>query len=529
MQQIPESEVPKPHLSSFSNNFVPVQPTQGAFFPHQPAVFQQKDYDIQPNARMSFDNFHHGLTQQNYSYPYYQYNQPEMMYDPLLAKKYRFMNENFPKASNYKSDASITETFPHLKDINSTSFDMEQITPDAKFFFMRSSNDDDIHKAIKYERWSSTGPCNTKLSAAYNQYKETRPTEEPQIFFVFSVVNTKNLLGVAKVSSNYNIDDSFAYWLEGDKYKGSFKIKWLFVKDVAFTKIDDPTQEGTALKALKDGSELDLDLGKRILESFTKQDSRPNIFDLFEYMDRREDVVRHLRDNEYQVHSPLTRKPYRNNGYGGGRFMAQGKMNYFNRYNNNNNNNYHNNNNNGVQTNNMQNNTSGTPPNTENGSTTSPDNGDHKVNFQTNYRQQYYNKADGFRTGSKPYYGNYNNNNNSNGNNYQSNSNGNDYPQKPQDLASVFIVKDATVKQGQKKNKQQQKKRSNVNNTNTTSGLNSGSNGFHPGNRRGDDRIDDNFWNAASKLTTKDIPQSDDEDELPPKFVNSLPEPVEQQ
>jgi hypothetical protein len=492
MEATTEIEATKPHLSSFSSNFHPIQAHPGAFYPQQPTTFT-KEYE--PNqARMNFDQFHQGFPQQNF--PFYQFNQSDMMFDPFLAKKYRFINETFPRAKNYKSEASIVEALPHLKDINESKFSLEEITPDAKFFFMRSSNDDDIHKAIKYEKWSSTGPCNTKLSTAYTQYKESRPDEEPQVFFIYSVVNTKNLLGVARVSSNYNIDDTFTYWLEGDKYKGSFKIKWLFVKDVPFGKVEDSNPDGFNLKSLKDGSELPLDVGKSILQAFMKQEARPNIFDIFEYMDRREDVVRHMRDNDFQIHSPMNRKPYR-----GGRFLAQGKMNYFN---------------NRFYQNNM--NTNGNSSTSTNGASTET-----RMNFQNNnFRQnQYYNKTDGaFRTNSRPYY---NNQNNYQSNNGSSNEEG---YQKPQDIASVFIIKD-TKRQGQQKNRQGQKKRqnNNVNNTNTNT---AGANGVSHPNKSKDDKIDDEFWNARPKMSSRDIAVSDDEDSSEdPKFVNN-PEPLKQ-
>jgi len=40
---------------------------------------------------------------------------------------------------------------------------------------------------------------------------------------------------------------------------------------------------------LKDGTEIPVPVGKKILEVFMKHDIRPNIFDAFELMDKRED------------------------------------------------------------------------------------------------------------------------------------------------------------------------------------------------------------------------------------------------
>ena len=56
--------------------------------------------------------------------------------------------------------------------------------------------------------------------------------------FIHSVVKTRNLLGVAKMVSTYNAEDSLGHWLEKEKYQGSFNIKWIFIKDVPFSKID---------------------------------------------------------------------------------------------------------------------------------------------------------------------------------------------------------------------------------------------------------------------------------------------------
>ena len=40
--------------------------------------------------------------------------------------------------------------------------------------------------------------------------------------------------------SNFNPQDSLGHWLEKEKYPGSFNIKWIFIKDVPFSRIDTP-------------------------------------------------------------------------------------------------------------------------------------------------------------------------------------------------------------------------------------------------------------------------------------------------
>ena len=54
---------------------------------------------------------------------------------------------NFPRASNYSNMADIVQVFPHLKYVNSETFDTEKIN-NADFYVIKSTNDDDVHKVF---------------------------------------------------------------------------------------------------------------------------------------------------------------------------------------------------------------------------------------------------------------------------------------------------------------------------------------------------------------------------------------------
>jgi len=279
---------------------------------------------------------------------------------------------------------------------------------------------------------------------------EANPDQKPQIYLIYSVVNTKNLLGVARMDSHYNVDDTFTYWLESNKYKGSYKIKWLFIKDVPFTRVEDYQDDELTLKNLKDGAELSLEAGKKIIQTFLKQESRPNIFDTFEYMDRREDAIRHMRDNEvYPAHSPMYKRPFT-------KFMGGRQYNNF-RYNYNNGESRYNNNH--------------------------ANSGEGRFNSNTSSGS-----ANGNGTSTRNFY-NSNSNSNSNTNHYENGYKPRNYEnnyQKTQDLSSNFIVRDPNAKQ-QKRNRGGNKKRTNPNGN---------SNGVHVPK---EDKVDDDFWNNRSK------------------------------
>jgi len=55
-------------------------------------------------------------------------------------------SQDFPRAKSYVELPLIIDAFPHLKELNNPEFDVESISPNAQFYMMRSSNDDNIHK-----------------------------------------------------------------------------------------------------------------------------------------------------------------------------------------------------------------------------------------------------------------------------------------------------------------------------------------------------------------------------------------------
>lgn len=61
----------------------------------------------------------------------------------------------------------------------------------AKFFVIKSYSEDDVHKSIKYNVWSSTPNGNKKLNAAYEDAKRTAAGDlrDCPIFLFFSVSN----------------------------------------------------------------------------------------------------------------------------------------------------------------------------------------------------------------------------------------------------------------------------------------------------------------------------------------------------
>ncbi|KAJ4824628.1 hypothetical protein Tsubulata_016342 [Turnera subulata] len=99
--------------------------------------------------------------------------------------------------------------------------------PDAKFFVIKSYSEDDVHKSIKYNIWSSTPSGNKKLDAAYNQAKENGCP----VFLFFSVNASGQFAGLAEMVGPVDFNRSVHYWQQ-DKWIGCFPVKWHIIKDI---------------------------------------------------------------------------------------------------------------------------------------------------------------------------------------------------------------------------------------------------------------------------------------------------------
>lgn len=135
--------------------------------------------------------------------------------------------------------------------------------------------------------------------------------------------------------SEVEFDKIFNYWWEDLKWSGVFHISWVYVKDVHHVDVQDIRVGGTPIHQLKDGSHVDFEAGRRMLEVFRASDIDSDIFEAFEFMDEREEKLRIKRDSYYEMIKQLKNKGlipegmkqgghYRNGKYGGGHGKKRG-------------------------------------------------------------------------------------------------------------------------------------------------------------------------------------------------------------
>lgn len=96
-----------------------------------------------------------------------------------------------------------------------------------RYFVIKSMDEDNIHKSIKYKIWCSTPKGNFKLNKAF------KDSNGNPIYLFFSVNGSGRFLGVAQMTSEIDLNANFNFWSQCKKWKGFFCLVWLIIKDVA--------------------------------------------------------------------------------------------------------------------------------------------------------------------------------------------------------------------------------------------------------------------------------------------------------
>lgn len=101
----------------------------------------------------------------------------------------RLKNQLMVRAYTTKAGNSDTEgnIIIYTDQYNKDDFPIDYV--DAKFFVIKSYSEDDVHKSIKYNVWSSTPHGNKKLESAFEdtqKFAAGKPSGCP-IFLFFSV------------------------------------------------------------------------------------------------------------------------------------------------------------------------------------------------------------------------------------------------------------------------------------------------------------------------------------------------------
>lgn len=247
--------------------------------------------NYRPNGRVSSVNDRFLLSDKIRS------GESEMSMEMTRGPRGRYSNPLL-QSSAVKDELAITICRDQY---NLSDFQTEYET--AKFYVIKSFNEDDVHKGVKYNVWTSTPNGNEKLHAAFldaeAKLKQTG-TMYP-VFLFFSVNASRQFVGVAEMLGPVDFKKDMNFW-KLDKYNGFFPIKWHIIKDVPNNRLEHiilPNNENKPVTFTRDTQEIGLKEGLEMLNIFKNYSAKTSLLDDFVFYEKREKLFRSQRSTKH--------------------------------------------------------------------------------------------------------------------------------------------------------------------------------------------------------------------------------------
>lgn len=205
--------------------------------------------------------------------------------------------ENQLSVKAYTTRAGDADTEGNII-INTDGYNKDDFPLDytsAKFFVIKSYSEDDVHKSIKYNIWSSTPNGNKKLNSAYEDAQRFANGDSGRcpIFLFFSVNASGQFCGVAEMTGPVDFYKDMDFWQQ-DKWTGSFPVKWHIIKDVPNPNFRHIILENNDYKPVtnsRDTQEVRFRKGIEMLKVFKTHVSKTSLLDDFMYYENRQKLL----------------------------------------------------------------------------------------------------------------------------------------------------------------------------------------------------------------------------------------------
>ena len=237
-------------------------------------------------------NFYSNNYQNNNRYPnQYMYPHGQSLYN----------NPYFQQQILYRTEMYICSRYRNLIDINQKNAKLiEQINANSKFFVIKSFSEEDVHKSIKYNVWSSSKDGNLTLSNAFKITEENKGN----VYLFFSCNGSGRYCGLARMKTPCDENKTFGLWTQDGKWPGLFDVEWLFIKDVPFKEFKNViiTMKDGEVKPIsnsRDTQEVPFEQAKIMIQKIAEYQNINTILEHFEFYDmRQENYERNMQMNQ---------------------------------------------------------------------------------------------------------------------------------------------------------------------------------------------------------------------------------------
>lgn len=146
----------------------------------------------------------------------------------------------------------------------------------ARFFVIKSFTEDDVQRSLKHEIWASTEKGNQRLDRAFKESSGSGP-----LYLLFSVNASGHFCGVAEMLTPLDYTSDSTVWVQEGKWKGTFKVRWIYVKDVPNNRLRHirltNTTDCKPITQSRDTQELPSDGGRLALKIIAEFPSRTTL------------------------------------------------------------------------------------------------------------------------------------------------------------------------------------------------------------------------------------------------------------
>ena len=229
-------------------------------------------------------NFYNNNYQNKQRYPQ-QYGMP-----PYIQNTY-YNNPYYQQQILYRTEMYICSKYRQLIDINQRNMKLiDSINSNSKFFVIKSFSEEDVHKSIKYNVWSSSKDGNLTLSNAFRITEENKGN----VYLFFSCNGSGRYAGIARMKTPCDETKTFGLWTQDGKWPGLFDVEWMFIKDVPFKEFKDIiiTMKDGEVKPIsnsRDTQEIPYDKAVIMIKRIAEYQNTNTIIEHFEFYDMRQD------------------------------------------------------------------------------------------------------------------------------------------------------------------------------------------------------------------------------------------------
>lgn len=243
---------------------------------------------------------------------------PPVVRAPVSTSPPEIVSPPSPEPSTTSSPSSSPHSVvDKLRDKNNYNPSELELPPKGtRFFVIKSYSEDDVHRSIKYEIWCSTEHGNKRLDDAFNDQKIVNGA----VYLFFSVNGSGHFCGVARMVSAVDYGASSSVWAQ-DKWKGQFRVRWIYVKDVPNSQLRHIRLENNENKPVtnsRDTQEVPYDKGVNVLKIIHSYTHTTSIFDDFTHYEKRQEEGDCSKRAPPQLHQPSSfhsNAAHRNNAF----------------------------------------------------------------------------------------------------------------------------------------------------------------------------------------------------------------------